>query len=473
VLLAAYGFAGIAPDWSKVVYRPRQFAAGAVVNDPSWGSKRVDNAGSYAGWDLFPTPNDGIMRIAQRADWLTVALNRAATLAVVWRAGTPLPGWLGGWTRADDVTISGTAYPTYRKAFAAGSAVLGGVYNPTDSPSAGRDTYWVLLAEADAKPSPAPSVPSGQATPQPNQTCPAWVHDRFATTGPDGGSYPTWHPAIDPVYWCYHRHEHGSNPAPFGAKLAYGFTATRHGMVEPHAGFKSYLFDDWNGHTWLITHHFGTAGKAQVCNRFHTFDVLVKDRASGELLVDYHFMADFGYAIDNDGVPYTPVDCPTQYQDAAASTGARMVPRVGGVNYEPWRPDHAPVLGIRGTFTPNTRDQMVHCNDLTCSSVVPTGMSGTDRFVSFSSDYRITAPAAAASSGEYWTDPLASKVVSAGTAGAIRQWIKPGVVVEPRVANAANTAGCYDRDAWGRPYICADTIADNPTNREASIQAPN
>src|SRR4051812_17627330 len=28
--------------------------------------------------------------------------------------------------------------------------------------------------------------------------CPAWVHARYVTTGPDGKPYPTWHPPIDP-----------------------------------------------------------------------------------------------------------------------------------------------------------------------------------------------------------------------------------------------------------------------------------
>ena len=55
------------------------------------------------------------------------------------------------------------------------------------------------MAEQGGVPSAPPSVPAGQATPVPNETCPAWVHDQYVTTGPDGRIYPTWHPQIDPV----------------------------------------------------------------------------------------------------------------------------------------------------------------------------------------------------------------------------------------------------------------------------------
>src|SRR5437899_3225580 len=41
------------------------------------------------------------------------------------------------------------------------------------------------------------------------QPCPSFLHDSWVTTGPDGNSYPTWHPAIDPRYGCFYGHEHG------------------------------------------------------------------------------------------------------------------------------------------------------------------------------------------------------------------------------------------------------------------------
>lgn len=43
-------------------------------------------------------------------------------------------------------------------------------------------------------------------------TCSPDVHNSFATVGPDGKKYPTWHPPIDPVSGCSFGHEHGRDP---------------------------------------------------------------------------------------------------------------------------------------------------------------------------------------------------------------------------------------------------------------------
>jgi hypothetical protein len=51
--------------------------------------------------------------------------------------------------------------------------------------------------------------------------CGKEIHDRFATVGPDGKKYPTWHPPVDPVSGCSFGHEHGRDPR--GSKL-YGAT---------------------------------------------------------------------------------------------------------------------------------------------------------------------------------------------------------------------------------------------------------
>ena len=102
-------------DWSKVVYRPRQFANGLVVPDPTRGPLRVDNAGAYAGWDFFSAYNWSVHRVATAADWLELQLNRAATVVVVWRGGPAVPQWLAGWTKGSDVGAGGKQFPTYRR----------------------------------------------------------------------------------------------------------------------------------------------------------------------------------------------------------------------------------------------------------------------------------------------------------------------------------------------------------------------
>src|SRR5438067_7518874 len=61
--------------------------------------------------------------------------------------------------------------------------------------------YGQTLAESDA-----------HVKPVAGQMCPSWVHDQYVTVGPDGKTYATWHPPVDPQYGCYFGHEHGADP---------------------------------------------------------------------------------------------------------------------------------------------------------------------------------------------------------------------------------------------------------------------
>jgi hypothetical protein len=148
-----------------------------------------------------------------------------------------------------------------------------------------------------------------------------------------------------------------------------------------------------------------------------------------------------------------------------------MIPRVGGVGYEPWRTAYpVDTLGIQGTFSINTRDQVTRCNDLGCSAVVNAvndsdGLpnSGSSRFLSIGG-FSIVPPR----SGEWCTDPMAMAVVDCAAPGAIRQYAA-GVPVATGVDNPAHTAGCYAPDGWGDPFVCEDFVADAPTEREDSI----
>ncbi|MES4792641.1 MAG: hypothetical protein C4321_06300, partial [Chloroflexota bacterium] len=74
----------------------------------------------------------------------------------------------------------------------------------------------------------------------------SWVHDRYVTTGPDGKTYPTWHPPVDPQYGCLFGHEHGADPRTSKADNtlpAFGYAAAQLGMTEPHAGFKVFVIN--------------------------------------------------------------------------------------------------------------------------------------------------------------------------------------------------------------------------------------
>jgi hypothetical protein len=471
-ILNSYAIDGPQPDYNLVKYRPRQFVVGYRYNAGDWpGEVRVENPGVYAGWDVLNTPSQQINTVMNDPNWLTLRLNRAAQVAIVWRGGSSVPGWLSSWTKAGTVMLSGNTYPTYRRSLGAGTHELGSVYDYDGGTP--RWTYLVLFAEADGRPSPAPAVPAGRTLPPPNTACPSWVHDQYVATGPDGKTYPTWHAQIDPVYWCYFGHEHGSNPAFFDAnfKPLYGYTATGMGMEEGHAGFKGYLIQD-DGYLVYITHHFGSASLQRVCNRFHTLDIAFKQMSTGRITADVHMMGDYGAATPNDSDVYlSPPNCPNQGSAAAGSNGVRKLPVASrnSFSYEPWRTDGSNILGVRaGALTFNTLDPMVVCNTNTCDQPVTTNNAGTLRFVM----YGPLGIRSGANTGTFYTDAMGHHLMSAGQAGAIRQYVEAGQDFSLWLPSA--NSECYDVDGWGRPYVCGpDPLGGGPTERENSIVAPN
>ena len=91
----------------------------------------------------------------------------------------------------------------------------------------------------------------------------------------------------------------------------------------------------------MVTHHFGTAGLARACNRFHTVGIQICRASDGLLLADLHFMGDFAGRWSTPQEPLTPPSCPNQFAEAQAdgSTGIRQLPAqsAGSVFFEPWR----------------------------------------------------------------------------------------------------------------------------------------
>ena len=122
------------------------------------------------------------------------------------------------------------------------------------------------------------AVAYGVWTPGPQDTCSKAIHDAYSVVGPDGITYPTWHPPVDPISGCTFGHEHGRDPAgsdlfklvgkiPFGYANQHleesGFGAARN---EDHVGHKV----EWENDIEMNVGEGGDAVFAVRC------DVLVK-----------------------------------------------------------------------------------------------------------------------------------------------------------------------------------------------------
>ncbi|MBI3241236.1 MAG: hypothetical protein HYZ49_02970 [Chloroflexi bacterium] len=221
------------------------------------------------------------------------------------------------WKKAG-VTATATKAPTK-------VATATTVFTATTAPTSTQVPPTATIIPATSTPVPATETPvpptettvaptattgpgaTATAVPVAGQLCPPWVHDRITTLGPDGKTYPTWHPQIDPEFGCYFDHEHGADPRTALADPslpAFGYIAAymSHPMNEPHAGFKVFVVNKGTtndeGRTATtstrIVAHMGTGGVARFDNRFHSleFDLVADDGH----FVHVQGMADTGLA---------------------------------------------------------------------------------------------------------------------------------------------------------------------------------
>jgi hypothetical protein len=270
--------------------------------------------------------------------------------------------------------------------------------------------------------------------------CSAAVHDKYTTTGPDGAKYATWHPQIDAIGGCRFDHEHGSNPAQFGAvgtsypRPAFGYTAKA--MPEGHTGFKVFVFEH-GGYRWMFTAHLGSANAvAAACARYHTVDVVLR-QPGGPILADVHYMADFGDSrVSGSSIRLVPAACPEQAQIVGGGNRQIPVAALGQNGYEPWVIGGENVFGfaLGSALTFNTYDPMTACDTITCTANVqlwrtfpnttPTPSKGVYRFITWNSQ---GLGFTSAISGTFYTDMHGTTVVPEGTAGALKQYIAPGL----------------------------------------------
>jgi hypothetical protein len=93
------------------------------------------------------------------------------------------------------------------------------------------------------------AIAFGIWSPSGPDTCTPAIHDQYATVGPDGLRYPTWHPAVDPATGCTFGHEHGRDPS--GSDLFGEVGAIPFGYANQHleeGGFGAPRNEDHVGH---------------------------------------------------------------------------------------------------------------------------------------------------------------------------------------------------------------------------------
>lgn len=148
-------------------------------------------------------------------------------------------------------------------------------------------------------------------SPVPNETCPEWVHDLYLTESRDGDVaknqqelpyWRTWHPQIDPMFWCYFTHEHGSYPGVY--RPALGYTAWKtldeksvhKRQEESNEGFKVFAIPlrDQSKYLMLVM-HMHVSQPRRFHTRHHTAIVAILDD-KWELEMELHFKMDFGFA---------------------------------------------------------------------------------------------------------------------------------------------------------------------------------
>ncbi len=450
-------------------YSPRSFRVGFDVEPDDDDIDRVDDAGPYLGWDvLMPSTWWEFRNYPAENDWFQFTLNRPARLAVAWRADLPLASWLTGWDAGGVVYIDGEATPVYEKDFAAGPVELGTIEYTTKW----REMYVVLLAEADGSPTPTPTTPSGYAVPAVNQPCPSWVHASHVTTGPDGEFYQTWHPQLDPVYWCSFGHEHGSDPSliPGSPMVPYGYVAAQLGANEPNNGFKEFTFLDMQQQHWVrFVVHASTNAAGRVCTQFHTLYVQVYDLAGTELF-NVGFKADYGASRatrDTGGGVLAPTNCGYDMPSLAAATEHRSKEiNVGAAstNYERWESRHDTTatrnLGIaQFDHTFDIRNPGTHCVDATCNAVAPRdhmSQNGTRRtltMATWKANFVFSA-ATALASGEFYTDAFGEQLLAASDPAAVRQYIAPGFSLAFVKDPDAFKIECKAVDPWTFETTC-------------------
>lgn len=446
----------------NMIYKPRQFRGGAKLDLANPSRKVVQDPGPYAGWDY--------LALNEEQDLETeFYLRRDAKVGIALYGS--LPSWMQaqGWVKEGSFTSSpyyqdsgSQRVDVYVKVLPAGLHRFGKFGNVAPA---------FLLAEADGTPSKPPAYPQGYQEPIPNQKCPAWVHDAYRVKDPDGQWRDGWHPPIDPVYWCYFDHEHGSKPLPEIQKLideaaaaldlGYGYVADKanktafctscHEPLEEYReANKNYSFY-WEGNAWMVNFHQATAHDNIAVNEHHSWGVTIADQ-NARLLADVHLMANTGYAESaHDNIKIIHPKAKPQ-QDPRNRFGAhRGLPFTNQQGYGPYAAVDFNTLLTSGNRSYITVDWIRRCAPqpttrnpfesddpnlyYTCASMPEVGGLGIDRWfnipggdegrgfcVVYNREVDLTDGVI---DGYGYTDPLGLELRKPSDPDAVRQFVRP------------------------------------------------
>lgn len=440
---------------------------GSVRLEANYGGVRYKPRQSsfkgFEGWDELSLPSSESTRV----DWLRLSLNRDARVAVVWKID-PVPLWLIGWER---VALP-EGFTAFVKDFKKGEVALGG-------PGKNNGKYTVLLAEAGGRPSAEPALPPGVGEkPLPNTDCPSWLHDSWRVVGPDGNEFQGWHPQIDPIYWCYYRHEHNSDPGLIGYQAAFTYVALKNqNQPERGEGFKGFVIkDEATQIGWYINLHSETSTDQRVCARFHTVTLAATDLRTGRLLLELGYKGDFGFSRENNDSEQfiTPNACPDQAKIAQQTDASKRI-RVasdGNGGYEQWDGGCVRALGMEcgnRVIGIDIQNPATSCADYSCSRLIINDGSSTRRTI----DVRKLKVSYLESldlsdgkkDGYFYTDVYGlNPGLSPDDPGAVRQYVKPGL--------SLSLDGRFTtEDAWRGLYVRDGNTAD--VELEGSIGSIN
>jgi hypothetical protein len=192
--------------------------------------------------------------------------------------------------------------------------------------------------------------------------------------------------------------------------------------------------------------HQGTSTRNALCGRFHEVQLFVAD--NGTLMASLHVMADFGRSrLAATSTWLTPPECPNQ-GSISGTNGIRRIP-TGTDGYTPYVVDqNLPGMGLVLNAQFLTTDGRTTCPNATCATLgVNADKTGSRRRFQVLDD-GVSISAGTGHSGTFYTDQYGA-IVSAGTPGAIAQYIAPGFstsMEEPKASQ--DTTGAKRNGMW-------------------------